>query len=213
MQAEAHFQDLARSIVHVVSADTKRSLRRSSRALWWWKAPSHLMPQFGTSLLFMWSGEAGNRQSPAQFTVRYPTLGSSKNNGENMHPRHGWQEAAPQKRHKVVLHHFTHLKGSTSQFFISHSTLGSSSCSSARRTSMAVKVCKRCRARQVAPVQVHCVPYSDAETCSEPGSDPANTHDCWIIPPNPIEQLWGVRGEDEEIKHAINVCRIKLNYL
>lgn len=108
---------------------------------------------------------------------------------------------------------FTHLKGSTSQFFISHSTLGGSSCSSAHRTSMAVKVCKRCHARQAAPVQVHCVPYSDAETCSEPGSDPANTHDCWIIPPNPIEQLWGVRGEDEEIKHAINVCRIRLNYL
>lgn len=102
MQVEAHFQDLARSVVHVVSTDTKRSLRWSSRALWWWKAPSHLMPQFGTSLLFMWSGEAGNRQSPAQFTVRYPTLGSFKNNGENMHLRHGWQEAASQKRHKVV---------------------------------------------------------------------------------------------------------------
>lgn len=108
---------------------------------------------------------------------------------------------------------FIHFKGSTSQFFISHSTLGGLSCCSALWTSTAVKVYKRCCARQAAPVQVHHVSYSDAETCSEPGSDPANTHDCWIIPPNPIEQLWGVQGEDEEIKHAVNVCRIKLNYL
>lgn len=103
MQIEAHFQDLARPVVHVASTDTKRSLRWSSRALWWWKTPSHLMPRFGTSLLFMWSGEAGNRQSPAQFTVRNPTLSSSKNNVENTHPRQGWQQAAPWKKHRVVL--------------------------------------------------------------------------------------------------------------
>lgn len=102
MQVEFHFQDQACPIVHVASSDTKRSRRWSSRALWWWKTPSHLMPQFGTSLLFMWSGEAGNMQSPAQFTVRYPTLVSFKNNGENMHLRHGQQQAASQGEHKVL---------------------------------------------------------------------------------------------------------------
>lgn len=57
------------------------------------------------------------------------------------------------------------------------------------------------------------MPDSDAGTCPEPASDPTNTRGCWIIPPNPTEQLWGMQGEDEEIKYAINVWRIKLNYL
>lgn len=81
MQVDARFQDLARPVVHVVSTDTKRSLRWSSRALWWWKTPSHLMPQFGTSLLFTWSGEAGNGQSPALFTVSIPHLVLPKTTG------------------------------------------------------------------------------------------------------------------------------------
>lgn len=50
---------------------------------------------------------------------------------------------------------FIHLKWSTGQFLISHSTLEGSSCSSALHTSMALKFCRRCHSRQAAPVQVH----------------------------------------------------------
>lgn len=131
---------------------------------------------------------------------------SNRDMGDNRQP-HGRNTTGSQG--------FICFKRSTSQVFTSHSrnTLGGWSCSSALSTAMALKCCKRCCARQAALLQVHCVPYGDAETGPELRSDPANSRDCWIMPPNPAEQRWGVWGEDEEIKHAINVCRIKLDYL
>lgn len=56
LQINAGWGPLSRSSLShcsVVSTDTKRHLRWSSRALWWWKAPTHLMPQFGTSLVYV----------------------------------------------------------------------------------------------------------------------------------------------------------------
>jgi len=43
---------------------------------------------------------------------------------------------------------------------------------------MALKRRMRCCARQAAGLQVQCVPYGDAETGPEIGSDPANSRDC-----------------------------------
>lgn len=59
--------------------------------------------------------------------------------------------------------------------------------------------------------QVSRVPCSDTGTCPALGS--ALLRGLLHCPTNPAEQLWGVRGKDEEINCVINLCRIKLNYL
>lgn len=161
----------------MVSTDTKRRLRWSSRALWQWEAPTHLKPRFGTGLLFKWSGEAGNRQRPAQLTTRYPTLGSSWDGGDTTRLRHGLQQTAPWKKHRGVprLHMLQMVNKPCLHLLLQKHFGGLELLLS---TSMVLKCHKRCSTRQAALLQVHCAPYGDAETGPEPGPDPANSHDC-----------------------------------
>lgn len=111
------------------------------------------------------------RQSPAQFTSRYPTLSSSKNDGETVHLRHGWYRQAHGINTRLPRLHMLQLVNKPGLHLLLQKHSGGSSCSSALSISMALKCCKRFCARQAALLQVHCVPYGDAETAPELGSD------------------------------------------
>lgn len=109
---------------------------------------------------------------------------------------------------------FIDFKWSTSQFFISHSTLGGLKLflcpSRLHGTEVLQEVTRQTGCPSAGALWALQWCWDMSRTYM---SDPTNTPDCWIIPLNPTQQLWGVQREDEEIKHAINVWGIKLNYL
>lgn len=213
MQAEAHFQDPACPTVHVVSTDIKRRLRWSSRALAV-ESPNPLdATVWDQSLVYV--VRRGWEQSDPSPVHHLALLRAMGRPCTETRMRHGWQQANPWRKHKGVprLHTLQMVNKPGLCLPLQKHSGGAQAAPLPSAPPWYWSATKRWCAKQAALLQVHCVPYSDTETGPEAGSDPVNSHDCWIIPPNPTEQLWGVQGEDKEIKHAINVCRIKLEYL